>query len=60
MKEQTKDNPIFYIQYAHARICSVIRRVKEDKLFEVNDESLLESDVNLLDKVDDIELIKIV
>ena len=60
VKEQTKDNPIFYIQYAHARICSVIRRVKEDKLFEVNDESLLESDVNLLDKVDDIELIKIV
>ena len=60
VKEQTKDNPIFYIQYAHARICSVIRRVKEDKLFEINDESLLESDVNLLDKVDDIELIKIV
>jgi arginyl-tRNA synthetase len=60
VEEQTKDNPIFYIQYAHARICSVIRRVKEDKLFEVNDESLLESDVNLLDKVDDIELIKIV
>ena len=60
VKEQTKDNPIFYIQYAHARICSVIRRVKEDKLFEVNDESLLESDVNLLDKIDDIELIKIV
>jgi arginyl-tRNA synthetase len=23
---QTKDNPIFYIQYAHARICSVIRQ----------------------------------
>ena len=60
VKEQTKDNPIFYIQYAHARICSVIRRVKEDKLFETNDESLLESDVNHLDKVDDIELIKIV
>ena len=60
VKEQTKDNPIFYIQYAHARICSVIRRVKEDKLFDVNDESLLESDLDLLDKVDDIELIKIV
>ena len=59
VKEQTKDNPIFYIQYAHARICSVIRRVKEDKLFDVNDESLLESDLDLLDKVDDIELIKI-
>ena len=24
--EQSKDNPVFYVQYAHARICSVIRR----------------------------------
>ena len=23
--EQSKDNPIFYVQYAHARICSVLR-----------------------------------
>lgn len=23
---QTKDNPIFYIQYAHARICSILRQ----------------------------------
>ncbi len=24
--EQSKDNPIFYVQYAHARICSVLRQ----------------------------------
>ena len=24
-KEQSKDNPLYYIQYAHARICSVLR-----------------------------------
>ncbi len=24
-KEQTADNPVFYVQYAHARICSVFR-----------------------------------
>ena len=23
--EQSKENPIFYVQYAHARICSVLR-----------------------------------
>lgn len=26
-KSQTKDNPVFYIQYAHARICSVFRQL---------------------------------
>ena len=30
--EQSKDNPVFYVQYAHARICSVIRNLKEYKL----------------------------
>jgi len=24
--EQSRDNPVFYVQYAHARICSVFRR----------------------------------
>ena len=60
VKEQTKDNPIFYIQYAHARICSVIRKVSEEKLFDIDDKYLLKSEINLLDKNDDIELIKIV
>ncbi len=23
VKEQSKDNPVFYVHYAHARICSV-------------------------------------
>jgi arginyl-tRNA synthetase len=29
-KEQTKDNPLYYIQYAHARICSVFNKVEYD------------------------------
>ncbi len=29
-KEQSKDNPLYYIQYAHARICSVFNKVKYD------------------------------
>ncbi|MGH1329295.1 MAG: arginine--tRNA ligase [Paracoccaceae bacterium] len=27
--EQSKDNPVFYVQYAHARICSVLRKAEE-------------------------------
>jgi arginyl-tRNA synthetase len=27
--EQSKDNPVFYVQYAHARICSVLRKAAE-------------------------------
>lgn len=28
-KSQSQDNPVYYIQYAHARICSVIRQMHE-------------------------------
>ncbi|MGL4280724.1 MAG: arginine--tRNA ligase [Albidovulum sp.] len=27
--EQSKDNPVWYVQYAHARVCSVIRKAAE-------------------------------
>jgi arginyl-tRNA synthetase len=29
-KTQSKDNPIYYIQYAHARVCSVHRKLTEN------------------------------
>ena len=28
--EQSKDNPVFYVQYAHARTCSVLRHAAEE------------------------------
>ena len=28
--EQSKENPVFYVQYAHARICSVLRNAAAD------------------------------
>lgn len=28
-KSQSKDNPVYYIQYAHARICSVLNKLAE-------------------------------
>ena len=30
VKEQTRDNPVFYVQYAHARACSVMRMADKD------------------------------
>jgi arginyl-tRNA synthetase len=30
--EQSKDNPIFYVQYAHARCCSVLRNLKSENI----------------------------
>ena len=31
-KAQSNDNPVYYIQYAHARICSVLRQLAEKKI----------------------------
>ncbi len=31
-KSQSSDNPVYYIQYAHARICSVFRQLAEKNL----------------------------
>ncbi|HWH22557.1 MAG TPA: arginine--tRNA ligase [Allosphingosinicella sp.] len=44
--EASKDNPVFYVQYAHARICSLHRKAKEEGLDigTAPDLSLLEED----------------
>jgi len=30
-RSQTNENPVYYIQYAHARICSVLRKLREEE-----------------------------
>ncbi|MGD8642511.1 MAG: arginine--tRNA ligase [Gammaproteobacteria bacterium] len=39
-KSESNDNPVYYIQYAHARICSVLRQLKEKSLSYDQDEGL--------------------
>lgn len=39
--EQSKDNPVFYVQYAHARLSSVLRKVPTDQAPWESDFSLL-------------------
>ncbi len=52
-KKQSDENPVFYLQYAHARISSILRRVKEEQL-EVSINHL-----NLLTHEDEQALLKI-
>jgi arginyl-tRNA synthetase len=32
VKQQAPDNPVYYVQYAHARICSILRKAEEGGL----------------------------
>ena len=34
-KEQSSDNPLYYVQYAHARICSILRQASEQGDFNI-------------------------
>ncbi len=45
--EQSKDNPVFYVQYAHARAHSVLARAAEAG-FETDDGALATADLSLL------------
>ncbi len=31
-KSESKDNPVYYIQYAHARVCSVLRKLDSESM----------------------------
>ena len=42
--EQTKENPVFYVQYAHARICSVLRKAQQAEV-PVDDADLRAADL---------------
>lgn len=54
--EQSNENPVFYVQYAHARICSIIKLLSEQG---VEVKPLSEIDKSLLSSEAEIELIKL-
>lgn len=55
--ENNKDNPVFYVQYAHARICSVLRHAHE--LFGDVGTSIKSADLSPLTDSAELDLIKI-
>lgn len=47
-KRETSENPVFYVQYAHARLCAVLRAAADREIeFEDGDVSLLTADEEL-------------
>jgi len=41
-KKKSKDNPVYYVQYAHARICSIIKKTKGLQLIKSNAQEALQ------------------
>ncbi|ODM42140.1 arginine--tRNA ligase [Cereibacter johrii] len=54
--EQSKENPVFYVQYANARINSVLRKAREQGM-DVADGTLATADLDRLDHPAEIALI---
>ncbi len=58
--EQSRDNPVFYVQYAHARACSVMRHVAEDLPgLDLEPEALAGADMGRLTDAAELALIKL-
>ncbi|WP_291319114.1 arginine--tRNA ligase [Desulfonatronospira sp.] len=55
VKKKSMDNPVFYVQYAHARICSVFAKAAERGIGIDPDPQIL---LHLLDSQEDLELLK--
>ena len=57
--EQSRDNPVFYVQYAHARCCSILRNAAEilpDK--DLSAAALMAQDASAIAASEELELIR--
>jgi len=55
--EQSRDNPVFYVQYAHARVASVLRKAAEAGI-DVSDVALTGADMSRLDHTAELALLR--
>lgn len=55
--EQSKENPVWYVQYAHARVCSVLKKAAEADM-DVSDKALAQADLSVLSDVAELAVIK--
>jgi len=54
-KARSSDNPVYYVQYAHARICSILRKAQESG---VRVPSAADADLTVLAEEPEVDLIK--
>ena len=54
-KSESSDNPVYYVQYAHARICSILRQAEEQG---IQMPALADVDLSLLKDESETDLIK--
>lgn len=53
--QETSQNPVYYVQYAHARICSIIKKAENEG---VNIRTASDAELNLLNTSEELELIR--
>lgn len=59
-KEQSEKNPVYYLQYAHARIASILRHAATEEFVTNNPSTLLQqADFTLIKEKEEIDLLKI-
>ncbi len=59
--EQSKDNPVFYVQYAHARCASIFRQAAEAfPDLDLTPQALAEADLGLLTDESEIGIVKMI
>jgi len=57
-KEQSSENPVFYVQYAFARISSLFKQAEMRQIAEIRDQGLETADLSLLKEDEELSLIK--
>lgn len=57
-KKQSADNPVYYVQYAHARICSIFREAEKNGYQKAVISRRRREDLKLLKEQEEINLIK--
>jgi len=55
-KKQSQENPVYYVQYAHARICSVFAKAEEKGI----KPNILEANLALLQEKEELKLLKLI